>query len=129
MTSDLPARISAALDRIEDTARAATPGPWSYDERAVIFGPHNSSIFQCADCEAWGEADEEDAAHIALNDPAFVLAWCAGIRAVVEVHAPVDAGHDFAYCLVCVQHDYTDTMWPCPTLTALAGAVGVEEGP
>lgn len=66
-----------------------------------------------------GEVERRDAAHIALHDPAHVLAWVAAIRAVVEIHRPnicpnPEHPHD-ATCDECLDE------WPCPTSRAIAG--------
>lgn len=51
------------------------------------------------------------AAHIALNDPAHVLRLVAALRAVVELHEPVDP---------CDAHDASMRSVPCDTLLAIA---------
>ena len=94
MTADLVAFLRARLDEDEQTARAATPGPWrhspdkhwrkpgtSWFEEAVFAGPAGSG----ATCIAGtGETDDQqsmaDAAHIARHDPARVLAEVDAMR-------------------------------------------------
>lgn len=123
-----PAGILRAVSELEEKARAATVdgGSWfARDPRAPEFHVYGDFgwVVSGPDVETedseWGKAVAD---HIAAMDPAFVLGLCGAIREVVELHKPVDAGRGLAYCLVCVQHDYTDTQWPCPTLTALARA-------
>ena len=55
--------------------------------------------------------------HIAANDPAFVLAQVASLRAVVEIYYAIDGawGRE-AYCDQCGFHE----PHPCATLLALA---------
>lgn len=60
--------------------------------------------------------------HIALNDPAFVLAQVASLRAVVELHESVEWGGHWR-CGLCGSFGIFETArleYPCPTLLALA---------
>lgn len=135
MTSDLPAYLDAQLAAIEDTARAATGGRW-----ATYAAPRKTFI------EALQPDDEflvivqmapygtdRDAAHIALHDPTFTLAWCAAIRAVVAMHSE-PGGHECVMGLgqrgLAGWYDREDPC--CPTLRALAqpfaGGEGWQEG-
>lgn len=40
-TPDLHAHILAAIDRTEQRARAATPGPWEYGADDEVFSVHH----------------------------------------------------------------------------------------
>lgn len=62
--------------------------------------------------------------------PQRVLAWCAAMRAIVELHEPIDGnvtaeGDPISACNICVNHGWLVgfgdfTPYPCPTLLALA---------
>lgn len=89
----LPEFLLARADELEAAARAAseaTDRDWlmfthpdsRYGERAFVSGADDGD--PVAECE--GSPPAAVAAHIAAWDPARVLAWCAAIRAVVELH-------------------------------------------
>lgn len=130
----LAAQILAALDRAEETARAATPGPWEQHtstwrgEHGLVhdwelshpqeFGGHvvhpanvvkARGAEHAADSCCWPPT-AYDAAHIAANDPAHVLRLTTALRKVVNEHWPVDP------CAGTFGPDGA----PCPTLAALA---------
>jgi hypothetical protein len=64
----------------------------------------------------------EVADHVALHDPAAVLAVVEAHRVLLAIHTP----NSFGYCTVCGWDDgYESTpheAWPCPTVRALASA-------
>ncbi len=122
--------IAANLARIEQVAREATPGPWRWeepsagdwpdgDESLVSDGKHTPGGHPETVLYGWGydasgiEGRDEDRAHIALHDPAHVLAWVAGLRAVVEMHRTW-ADDPWPECEVCRRPP------PCPTIRAIA---------
>lgn len=117
--------INDRLSETERVAREATPGPWeafAYDSGHSQFEMSVSVITSemgdtIADLDGLmrlrNERDAKDdgchdAAHIALNDPAHVLAWVTALRAVVEHHA--DGGPD----------DICAADFPCFTIRAIA---------
>lgn len=79
---DLIDWLRAVLDEDEAAARAATPGPWwahrQGDEAIVSPGV-------AMDREEGG-VSLEDATHIALHDPAAVLADVAAKRSVLDAY-------------------------------------------
>ncbi|MFE0765417.1 DUF6221 family protein [Streptomyces smyrnaeus] len=100
MSGDLIEFLRARLDEDEQTARAASPGPWRHNpekhhhivgtplfEEAVFAGPTGAD----ATCVAGtGETDDSqsmrDAAHIARHDPARVLREVEAKRALVAAY-------------------------------------------
>ncbi len=89
--TDLTTFLSARLDELETTARAATPGPWAewpsdrFPDRAPgvcshAYTPDNIVIEN-------GEATAKDARHIATHDPAYVLADVEAKRAVLAIES------------------------------------------
>ena len=77
-----------------------------------------------------GGHTSEQARHIALHDPAAVLADIAAKRAIIALHKETDnndcilCGWDDGYAEEPVIHD----AHPCPTLRALASAYAHREG-
>ncbi len=110
-TDPWTAFITARLDEDEQTARAATPGPWRHNpdkhwrkpgtawfEEAVFAGPAGAD----ATCVAGtGESDDRqsmaDADHIARHGPARVLREVETLRAILADHYEQDDG----YCVRC----------------------------
>lgn len=144
VTEPLVAFLRARLDEDERVARAATGLAWSVspadnrNERPFV------SLAECGDdvADIWGDHPNAYGEHIALWDPARVLAEVAAKRAILEDHRSVkftnaELGiHDADVCLVCHAHmdypdDFTDEQadaweyplvqrrWPCPTVRAL----------
>lgn len=117
MSGDVREVILARLAEVEAVARAATPGPWAVyrtAESVNVGADHGdyANVVKRFD----PDAEEPNLHHIALNDPAAVLAWVAGIRAVVDLHGPP---HDMSllpddYCGTCGRRQ------PCRTLRAIA---------
>jgi hypothetical protein len=74
------------LDRLEQLARAATPGPWRTKDgdpgRAWINDDAGDPYCTVADCRPGGEAN---AAFIATANPAFVLQLLARLRAAEAI--------------------------------------------
>lgn len=109
--------IEANLARIERTAReAGARGHWD------PVGDHTIGDNHGPIAEAMGAYRS----HILAHDPAHVLAWVAGIRAVVEMHRPnicpnPEHPHD-ATCDECLDE------WPCPTSRALAAIFADQPG-
>ena len=63
-----------------------------------------------------------DAAHIAANDPAQVIADCEATRRMLERHAPNEAD----CCGSCVYRDESSWAWPCPDVLDLASAYATD---
>lgn len=131
----LPDFLLNAIAHDEAVARAACgdaigqrqTGRWVYEH--VPHQPTSTTIpiifavadrggkTQVANMEGAWERDER-AAHIALHDPARVLAQCAALRAVVALHGAYEMGGGDKYCDSC--GDVPQVDHPCPTLIALA---------
>jgi hypothetical protein len=144
MTHPLLVWLEERLAEAERIARAATPGPWrwnpekhwrkpgtSWFEEAVFAGEAGAS----ATCVAGtGETDDPqsmaDAQHIALHDPAAVLALVEAHRMLLELHANEFPGltDDEAVCASCGNvapgpgGEFDAVSWPCPTVRALVSA-------
>jgi len=113
--SDVVELINARLDAMEAAAKAATPGGWVGPIGTAVLANEGAGP-KVAKCTPLGyDVTRANATHIALNDPATVLAMVAGIRAVVAIHWDIDG-----LCSECFGADGVE--WPCPTLLALATA-------
>lgn len=130
----MAAFLTATLDAVEATARAATPGPWKVDEvydgwPAVVSERERHGYVAGAQyCDAYDQGASEmepaDVAHIALHDPRSALAQVEADRAILALHAPWDTsftgrlGHvALILCSTCENKDY-----PCDTVRARASA-------
>lgn len=103
----LPEFLLARAAELEAVARAATPGPWLTHGHPWAWGGRSGEIATVLSGDDPDPEDPDryviaydpgppsgmvgwkDARHIAAWDPAHVLAWCAALRAVVELHAGV----------------------------------------
>ena len=140
--------ITARLDEWEQSAREATPGPWSAaDEHGLMPGatpawcvsqltPAGAYVQDVSDIPQGGDSEEADARHIALHNPAVILTLVAALRAIVNGHEPdvcehIEDGTQHEYCEICsnvtpmwddgpraLVGDEGD--WPCPTLRHIA---------
>lgn len=125
--------LTARLDEDEAVARAATPGPWQWDDRGdddpvletVARGKRYSDGSEGAAAtiiNAWGHdewgvvVEDADAAHIARHDPTRVLAQVAASRTILEAHGPLVIGSQ-SYCSSCGDVPVED--FPCETVRAL----------
>jgi hypothetical protein len=91
---DLVTRLRAALDTHETVAKAAADG----DSGAWFVGD-KWNVYRAEDTAPRGDAEENQlvvygtvqvqAAHIAVHDPAFVLADIAAKRKLVDLYAEV----------------------------------------
>jgi hypothetical protein len=121
--------IQARYTEIETTALAASPGPWHDDGGCV-----SSEAGQITDYGAYTRADGEpeewedqqrraDSAHIALHDPAYVLADIAANRAILKLHKRFQVETERPGCDLCSYRDLDEQLigdWPCQTLHLLA---------
>ena len=81
--------VNTQYDRIENAARAATDGPWRIDNDAyaeAIYSPDRTAVVAGG---RWGDEasvfeSTEDAVHIALHDPAYILADIASKRRILD---------------------------------------------
>lgn len=116
--------LRAQLDADEATARAATPGPWEWDDQGDgcgVFstdpGDGDAVVFSHYGIDDGVSPSEADAAHIAPWDPARVLAEVAAKREILALH------HEYRGCCpYCVDAGgpHRREAWPCPTLRALS---------
>jgi hypothetical protein len=99
--------LEARIGEDEAVARAATDGPWRYDQRKVNAIDRSESVFaglsgvSATTVASTGPADDtpsmNDARHIARHDPFRVLAECAAKRAILADRKRIDrsAGMDY----------------------------------
>ncbi|GHG97281.1 DUF6221 family protein [Amycolatopsis roodepoortensis] len=85
---DLIAFLRAQLDKDEQAARAASPGPWQVDKETYPEAIHGADGATPVSGGRWGgEASvfdkDEDAIHIARHDPVRVLADVAAKRQII----------------------------------------------
>ncbi len=141
--ADLHSRLRSTITERLETARAATPGPWTTP------GPDSVAPWMVYDadwCVATASAYDHDnplgrprgpayidpdanAAHIATNDPASMISLYEGLLRIVDEHSPREVrnrvdrwGNPMVAC---------DSCWrqhPCPTLSILADSLGVDTG-
>ncbi|MFJ9214213.1 DUF6221 family protein [Streptomyces sp. NPDC102264] len=106
MNVDLVAFVRARLDEDEQTARAATAGPWTtMGQRVLDSSPPSDRLgIGMAVGHAAASADyNETAVHIARQDPAATLRRIARDRAILNAYEEVadmdtdDAKHEYAY--------------------------------
>lgn len=124
------------LDQIKSRADKATPGPWAHDSdgrggagevftlAGTCFG--GGIAVPGGDGYARGDyhpsADMEFIAHARTDVPRME----AALRAVLGLHVPHEGYNGEVLCSEC--HDNTGMFWdyPCGTVQAIAGALGVE---
>jgi hypothetical protein len=120
---DLVQWLTTQLDEDEQTARAATPGPWEQGGIGdfgwtVNFSRRNSGV-ETEDSEE-GYAD---AAFIAEWDPARVLREIEAKRRIAECHEPWRASNGDTVCGRCGREHIDGRAgghFPCQTLRLLA---------
>lgn len=131
MTPDaLHAWVVAQWQRMLDTARAATPGPWLADPTGTVcaeadlvddmlqpIGHGPQEIAECYRSERPTER-ADNAAHIAVFDPTFATAVCEAALDRLSRHAPVLDSAGAGFCGYCIRHlgneEYAERPWPCP---------------
>lgn len=139
---NLHERLRAELDRRLAVAKAATPGPWSADPTGTVcadadlvddtlapIGQGPQEVAECYREERRGER-ADNAAHIALHDPADAIRRYDGELEVLERHAP-NQDRDCRTCLYDTLQTYQDMPianrenWPCDEIRSLASRLGV----
>jgi hypothetical protein len=123
VTGDLAVWLRAQLDADEQTARAATPGPWEpeWDEVVApdLYDHLGDTRFVVA--ETCGPDTLAEARHIARHDPAFTLADITAKRAIIDRHRAVESNYaDYPVCAECSHLDHEEEPFPCATLCLLA---------
>ena len=136
MSEDLASSVRDRLNQLEQLAQKATQGDWhrnpgwstspsidagKYD---TAIGPGDVSCSRyCYGGSSRVELSGEDADHITTWDPPTVLTLVAGLRAVLDQHGP-DPDNP-RLCESCGCQDCAGVTCPCPTVRALASAVGI----
>ena len=120
---DLHGWITQQIDqaqRIAEAARGHGEGRWHHET-----GYHSGRVTdERGETVVYDEGAplEEEAAHIAMHDPAAVLRRCEADRKTLALHQPEPGQHpDFC--------GYDKHELPCPSLRLLAEAYGWEEQP
>jgi hypothetical protein len=72
-----------------------------------------------------GTPNDEEAAHMVLNDPQDTIARCEAELAILDEHGLYDV-NDEAYCRIC--GDCPQVAYPCRTVSLLAAAYRHREG-
>ena len=116
---------------------AATDGPWSAIETAWgkgLDGPEEAQIFVESYGVTWAP-NPADAALIADARTSLPMALDA-LHGVLAKHYEGDSSYGYApngdyvdlgpCCETCGTNGEYGVPWPCPTVTAIAGALGVE---
>lgn len=96
---DLPEFLLARVSELEAKAKAASDGRWYVESREpgvltdesradVLTAATSAPSFSVVYDEAFGGCSTTDAEHIVAWDPARVLAVCAALRLIVELHWP-----------------------------------------
>ena len=123
------------LDQIRDRADAATPGPWFESPHehdpvwsAVVTGGVDENGM---DCEPTIEADTRPNAEFIAAARTDVPRMEAALRGVLDLHILDDQFPDdpVKKCVACNLSDregLDPTRWPCPTVQAIATALGIE---
>jgi hypothetical protein len=81
------------LDKLEELAKAATPGPWTADKYGGCVESRNDWV-----CQMWGKTEEDfpnakpNAQYIAACDPSTILRLVRVARAAKVILAHLDEG-------------------------------------
>jgi hypothetical protein len=129
---DLHGWITQQVDetqRIAEAARGQDEGRWRHEtgyQSGLVTDERGEVVVYDE-----GAPLEEEAAHIALHDPASVLRRCAADRKILAIHAPQGGDWEPYACEGCgsdsefgVLVDHTND---CETLQALAEGYGLTE--
>lgn len=125
--------LEARIAEDEAEARAASPGPWKWDDEpamdeAFLYAPNDEAVLVAYGLHTQGflECTDENRTHIARYDPSRVLAECAAKRAIIDEHG-LDDSSTKDYCESCADWWNSElgegpppVAWPCPTLRSVA---------
>ena len=114
---------------------AATPGPWEAGETQHFHDPWHHARYAEVEPSIAAGCEPEDAVAIADAHTALPAALTA-LEAVLARHYEGDSSQGYApngdyvdlgpCCETCGTNGEYGIPWPCPTVTAIAGALGVE---
>ncbi len=136
--------LEAAHRQAEETAQAASPGPWHVNDESgvqMIYDADGGTVIAGGQWGGEVSAFEPtaDARHITLHHPAAVLRRVARERALLSEHQPErevyiypdvdqpEPGVLTRACKTCAQgqhYDLRPEVYPCPTVRLLAEAWG-----
>lgn len=123
-TADREREASAALRDVIG-AEGKTYGSWGAFGNAVMANAPDQYVWVVMQDPSIG-SDTAVAAHIALNDPAAVLARCAVDRRILEEHETIRARYagstieDDPCCKTCSGYGDDPGEYPCATVALLA---------
>lgn len=120
--------LRSTLDDVERVAKAAAKdgaATWLHEERgglSAIVRDGNGDVVVYDE----GSPTDNQAAHIALHDPAAVLRRVEADRRILDLHERDYTGYarEPGGCGVCLKWEYYTgaemESWPCPTVRVLA---------
>ena len=124
-------RIKAWLDESQRLADQATEGPWVFhtmSEAPTITGDYADSILIAEAAPYWEPVyglPDADGKFIVGSRTRFPQA-VAALREVAKLHRRATGIHEpVDFCAECSSFHRT-VLWPCPTLRAIADALGLE---
>lgn len=127
MTDPLSWLRQAITERME-LARKALPGPWHLDRDPLrgIRVTDEAGLVVTWTPEYYKRGDN-DALHIAANDPRDVIARCEGELGILDEHE-----REYYGCGTCIEPgsaaDYDPQTWPCKTVRLLASGYRFHPG-
>ena len=130
--TDLHARLLAAVTARRELAQAATPGPWANRGRTILRPDGDYVVVGVGARKSW--PSDEDAEHIAFNDPAQILRDIEAHLKILERHKACAEEHrevgEMHWTAIpywrhapepaCHQHA-SPTKWPCSDWLDVAG--------
>lgn len=139
--NDLVARIRAAIDDHELAATQCQERDWRFNGAnscTVVAFHTDGSSRTIAWCRNGYDDDFSNSIHIAVNDPARVLAMVAAHRLILDEHVAYNVKYagtptaiDDDHCIGCgfdASEEYrTEHIGDCPTVLALAAGYGISE--
>lgn len=123
-------RIMGWLDESQQLANQATEGPWAWSD-AAHGSPTNGPTHHAVRARGGMVAETDYDVRGALNAEFIIAARTdvvqleAALRGVLDLHRP-EAFHDEPSMHFCRTCQVTSGVWPCPTVRAIADALGVE---
>lgn len=117
--TDIAEFLTARWDEIELTGQAAEkgyPAPWKVWPAAPHepYADVTAYVRSADDMMVTGQVENLVTAHVAIHDPAYVLADIAAKRQIFALHV-----EDKGYCVEDEMYSQRDP-WPCKTVRLLA---------